>query len=148
MRRITLVSLVAAALMALPLGALAGVSGPAFYVDGDQYRTVGTPTNFSNTGAPNHSFDTVYQFLGAQALNVATAAPGDSGYNGGRWKVQVVGYAPGESYASALAAFDANDSGDFDWAAEVEGAIDAGVIVLSPGPWFECPVIPMPARGS
>jgi hypothetical protein len=28
-----------------------GVSGPAFYVDGVLYRTVGTPTDLSNTGA-------------------------------------------------------------------------------------------------
>lgn len=132
------------ALMMLPLGAVAGVSGPAFYVDSVQYRTVGTPTDLSNTGAPDHTFDTIYQFSGAQPLNVATAAPGDPDYNGGRWMVQVVGYASGESYASALSAFDFNDSHDFDSAAEVEAAIDAGVIITSPGPQFVCPVIPLP----
>lgn len=135
------------ALMMLPLGAVAGVTGPAFYVDGVQYRTVGTPTDLSNTGAPDHSFDTIYQFSGAQPLNVATAAPGDPDYNGGRWMVQVVGYASGESYASALSAFDINDSDDFDSAAEVEAAIDAGVIITSPGPQFVCPVIPLPRNG-
>ena len=147
MRRITLVGLMLLALVALPLGAGAGVSGPAFYVDGEQYRTVGTPTDFSDTGAPEHSFDTIYQFSGAQPLNVATAAPGDRGYNGGRWQVQVIGYASGETYGSALGAFDANGSGDFDSAAEVEGAIAAGVITTSPGPSFECPVIPLPNKG-
>ncbi|MGH8926743.1 MAG: hypothetical protein ACRDWH_00205 [Acidimicrobiia bacterium] len=146
MRKITFVA-VAAVLMAIPLGALAGVGGPAFYVDGVQYRTVGTPTDFSGTGAPDHSFDTIYQFSGAQPLNVATAAPGDRGYNGGRWRVEVIGYASGESYSSALADFDANGSGDFDSAAEVEAAIAAGVIATSPGPSFECPVIPLPRNG-
>jgi hypothetical protein len=53
------------------------VSGPAFYVDGAQYRTVGTPTDLSETGAPAQSFDTIYDFGGLQ-LNVATAAPGDA----------------------------------------------------------------------
>ena len=147
MRKITFVGLMLSTLVALPLAAGAGVSGPAFYVDGQQYRTVATPTDLSNTGAPEHSFDTIYEFSGAQPLNVATAAPGDAGYNGGRWQVQVIGYASGETYASALAAFDANGSGDFDSAAEVEAAIAAGVITTSPGPSFVCPVIPLPNKG-
>ena len=29
-----------------------GVTGPSFYVDGTLYRTVGTPTDLSGTGAP------------------------------------------------------------------------------------------------
>jgi hypothetical protein len=145
MRKLALVAVVAAA-MAVPLTVLAGVSGPAFYVDGEVYRTVGTPTDFTGTGAPDHSYDTIYEFSGAQPLNVATAAPGDRDYNGGRWRVQVIGYAEGESYASALTAFDGNGSGDFDSAAEVQGAILAGVITISAGPSFECPVIPLAGR--
>lgn len=145
MRRLGFVVLLAlAGLAAFPAVASAGVSGPAFYVDGEVYRTVGTPTDFSTTGAPDHSYDTIYQFSGAQDLNVATAAPGDAGYNGGRWRVEVIGYAEGEDYASALEAFDANNSGDFDSAAEVHAALDAGVLTTSEGPSFECPVIPLP----
>ena len=53
-----------------------GVTGPAFYVDGVPYRTVATPTDLTGTGAPSQSFDTIYDFGGAQ-MNVATAAPGD-----------------------------------------------------------------------
>lgn len=143
MRKTTLVGLVLAALVALPLTASAGVSGPAFYVDGDLYRTVGTPTDFSETGAPDHSFDTIYAFDSNQAYNVATAAPGDPGYNGGRWRVQVI---QGD-YAAALAVFDANASGDFDSAAEVEAAIGAGALTTTDGPSFECPVIPLPKGG-
>lgn len=146
MRKLALLGVITAAAMAVPLTAAAGVSGPAFYVDGEVYRTVGTPTDFSATGAPDHSYDTIYQFAGAQPMNVATAAPGDPGYNGGRWQVQVIGYASGEDYASVLAAHDANGSGDFDSGAEVQAAIDAGVIVTSAGPSFECPVIPLPRR--
>jgi hypothetical protein len=68
-----------------------GVTGPAFYVDGDLYRTVNTPTDLSGTGAPAHSFDTIYDLGGAQP-NVATAAPGDPGYNGGRWMVHALAF--------------------------------------------------------
>ncbi|MGD2059281.1 MAG: hypothetical protein PVF87_00310 [Acidimicrobiia bacterium] len=138
--RKTLVGLVVAALMAVSLTAFAGVGGPAFYVDEVLYRTVGTPTDFTNTGAPDHTFDTIYQFFDLQEYNVATAAPGDNGYNGGRWRVEVI---QGD-YDSALAAFDANSSGDFDSADEVHAALDDGILTTTPGPSFECPVIPLP----
>src|SRR5687768_2931333 len=78
-------------LSAVPTTAAQGVSGPAFYVDGVRYRTVGTPTNFTGTGAPAHSFDTIYDFGGLQP-NVATAAPGDPGFNGGRWAVRQLNF--------------------------------------------------------
>ena len=35
--------------------AQAGVSGPAFWIDGELYRTVATPTDLSGTGAPASS---------------------------------------------------------------------------------------------
>jgi hypothetical protein len=116
-----------------------GVGGPAFYVDGTLYRTVGTPTDLTGTGAPASSFDTIYEFFGAQPYNVATAAPGDPGYNGGRWRVHGLTFT---SYATALSAYDANLSGDFDSEAEVTAAIAGGAatdigIVKS----FVCPVI-------
>ena len=62
MRRLVLlltVAVAATAGSALANGA-GGVSGPAFYVDGVLYRTVATPTDLSGTGAPAHSFDTIY----------------------------------------------------------------------------------------
>ena len=37
-----------------------GVVGAAFYVGGDQYQTVLTPTDLSNTKAPSHTFDKIY----------------------------------------------------------------------------------------
>ena len=142
MRKLILTAGAAATLALIPLTASAGVSGPAFYVNGVLYRTVATPTDLSRTGAPDHSFDTIYEFSGDQPYNVATAAPGDRGYNGGRWRVEVVDYAV--DYASALETFDANASGDFDSAAEVEAAIGVGAITTSDGPSFVCPVIPLP----
>jgi hypothetical protein len=119
-----------------------GVTGPAFYVDGQLYRTVNTPTDLSRTGAPAHSFDTIYMLPG-QPYNVATAAPGDPGYNGGRWMVHLIAY--NTSHAATVAAHDANGSGDLDSAAEVQaaladsgpgGAVDTGVVKE-----FVCPVI-------
>ena len=122
-----------------------GVSGPAFYVDGVLCRLVGTPTDLSGTGAPAHSFDVIYNLGGVQAHNVATSAPGDPGFNGGRWQVHRVTF---PNYAAALTAHDTNGSGDFDSAAEIEAAladgtaIDQGVIRE-----FVCTVVRIPGRG-
>lgn len=121
-------------------GATAGVSGPAFYVQGELYRTVGTPTDFSGTGAPAHSFDVIYDIAGQP--NVAEKAPGDPGYNGGRWRVHALAIT---DYAGAVSAHDANGSGDFDSAEEVVAAIAAGDATnLGVVKSFECPVIPLP----
>jgi hypothetical protein len=128
--------------VALAAGAQAKVSGPAFYVDGTAYRTVATPTDLSGTGAPDHSFDTIYEFFGNQ-LNVATAAPGDKGYNGGRWRVQLLGFPMG--YAAAVGSADANGSGDIDSDEELGVALSAGTaVVTGSGPSFVCPVIKVP----
>jgi hypothetical protein len=144
MRRVLSSALVAGLLLLVSATAASaqgsgGVTGPSFYVDGTLYRTVNTPTDLSGTGAPANSFDTIYQFFGAQPFNVATAAPGDPGYNGGRWMVHGLEFS---NYAAALAAFDANNSGDFDSDEEVLAAIAGGAatdigVVKS----FECPVI-------
>jgi hypothetical protein len=123
-----------------------GVSGPGFYVAGELYRTVGTPTDLSGTGAPDHSYDTIYEFDGAQMYNVADAAPGDPDYNGGRWMVMLVTFT--NDYATALAAYDANMSGDFDTAAEVEAAVAGGAIQLELVKQFECPAIPLPRNAT
>jgi hypothetical protein len=131
----------AATALALASGVQAGVTGPAFFVDGQLYRTVNTPTDLSGTGAPAHSFDTIYDFGGLQP-NVATAAPGDPGYNGGRWKVHALSFT---NYSAALAAYDANDSGTFDSDEEVAAALTAGAATdLGVVKSFECPVIPLP----
>ena len=121
-----------------------GVTGPAFYVDGDLYRTVGTPTDISHTGAPAHSFDTIYAIDGQP--NVATAAPGDTDYNGGRWMVLPVTFDDGD-YELALAAVDANDSGDLDSDAELAAAVDAELATIGDSVRsFLCPVIPVPGN--
>ena len=123
--RVSLLLAALAALLAAGGAAAGGVSGPAFYVDGVLYRTVATPTDLAGTGAPDHSFDTIYNFFGAQPHNVATAAPGDPGYNGGRWRVRRVAF--NTSAQATIAAHDANGSGDLDSDEEVRAALaDAG----------------------
>ncbi len=141
MRRLTMIAILTGALLA-PAAAQAngsgGVSGPAFYVDGQLYRTVGTPTDLSGTGAPATSFDTIYQFFGLQP-NVATAAPGDPGFNGGRWRVQGLEFS---DYDAAVAAYDTNGSGDLDSDEEVTAAIAGGAAIdIGVVKSFECPVI-------
>ncbi len=119
-----------------------GVTGPAFYVDGELYRTVNTPTDFSRTGAPAHSYDTIYAIDGQR--NVATAAPGDEGYNGGRWQVLPVTI---DHYDEALAVADTNHSGDLDSDEELDLAVGAGLASIDdPIRSFLCPVIPLPGR--
>jgi hypothetical protein len=144
MRRALFTALVAGIVLVAPASlagaaGAGGVTGPSFYVDGTLYRTVGTPTDLSGTGAPASSFDTIYEFFGEQPFNVATAAPGDPGYNGGRWLVHGLEFA---NYDAAVAAFDTNGSGDFDSDEEVAAALAAGAatdvgVVKS----FACPVI-------
>ena len=146
MKRLALAAIIGVlGLMAVAGSAFAtgsgGVSGPAIYVDGQLYRTVGTPTDLSKTGAPAHSFDTIYEFFGLQP-NVATAAPGDPGYNGGRWRVHGLNFT---NYAAAVAAFDTNGSGNLDSDEEINAALAAGAardigVIKS----FECPLIHVP----
>jgi hypothetical protein len=144
MRRLLLLTVAVVALVLPGTIAQAGVSGPSFYVDGVLYRTVGTPTDLSGTGAPADSFDVIYEFFGLQP-NVATAAPGDPGFNGGRWAVHGLRFV---DYQAAVDAYDSNGSGDLDSDEEVAAALaggaatDIGVIKR-----FECPVIPLPRSG-
>lgn len=146
MKRLHVTGIVTALVLVFAAGAYGGgaggvSSGPAFYVDGQLYRTVGTPTDLTQTGAPDHSFDTIYEFFGLQ-LNVATAAPGDPGYNGGRWRVHGLNFT---NYPAAVAAFDTNGSGNLDSDEEINAALAAGAakdigVVKS----FVCPVIHLP----
>lgn len=118
---------VALTIVAAPVAA-GGPPSLAFYVDGVRYRTVGTPTDFSSTGAPLSSFDTIYA-LGNGLANVAEAAPGDRGFNGGRWAVTPVTWkVPPVQLTSDE---------------QVESYAASGMLTIgSPVKWFECPVIP------
>lgn len=130
-----------AALFALSLAASAvAAGGPpslAFYVDGVRYRTVGTPTDFSGTGAPASSYDRIF-ILGDGLAGVAEAKPGDADFNGGRWMVLPVVWAPGITPVQLTSA------------EAVEAYAAAGMLTIAAAPvkLFECPVIPVGGRPS
>ena len=140
MRKMLVALAATAAALAAAVPAMAGVTGPAIYVDGTLYRTVGTPTDLSGTGAPASSFQPIYTFTNQSSI--AAAAPGDSGFRGGRWLVMAVSL---PDYAAGLAAYDANGSGNFDSYAELAAAVAGGAASVSDtGVRFECPLIEVP----
>ncbi len=115
-------------------GVLAG--GPpslAFYVDDVRYRTVGTPTDFFGTGAPEWTYDRIYA-LGSGLVNVAETKPGDTDFNGGRWLVYPVTWAPGVTPVQFT-----ND-------AQILAAEAAGLLSIADAPVraFFCSVSPVP----
>lgn len=135
MRRLALALTVLSAALGLVAGPVAAGGPPslAFFVDGERYRTVGTPTDFSGTAAPAHSFDVIYA-LGNGLINVAEAAPGDRDFNGGRWVVTPVAW----NVAPVQLTSDE----------QVEAYAAAGMLTIgAPIKWFECPVIPVGGRG-
>jgi hypothetical protein len=90
-------TLIGAMLLITVAASTVAAGGPpslAFYIDDVRYRTVGTPTDFTNTGAPSSTYDKIYA-LGAGLANVAEAKPGDTDFNGGRWAVYPVTWAAG-----------------------------------------------------
>ena len=129
-RRLAGAALAAGLLAAAGTGtALAGgPPGVGFYVDDELYRTVGTPTDFSETGAPDSTYDIIYA-LGDPLMNVAEAKPGDTDYNGGRWIVLPVTWNVTPVQLTS--------------AEEVEYYESMGwlTIATEPAKVFECPVI-------
>lgn len=118
-------------------GVLAG--GPpnlGFYVDDVRYRTVGTPTDFFGTGAPESTYDRIYN-LGT-GINVAEAKPGDRDFNGGRWLVYVVTWAAGVTPVQ------------YTNVEQIYAAEDAGLLTINPVPVkaFFCNVAPVPGSPS
>jgi hypothetical protein len=122
-----------ASLAAGPVAA-GGPPGLAFYVDGTQYRTVGTPTDLSGTGAPASSYDRIYA-LGGDLANVAEAKPGDRDYNGGRWMVLPVEWHTTPAQLTS--------------AEQVLAWDEAGLLSIADAPvkQFVCPVIPVGGHG-
>jgi hypothetical protein len=135
MRRFRLAA-VAAGILTLSIAGITQAGGPpaiGFYVDGDPYRTVGTPTDFTRTGAPAHTYDAIYA-LGGNLLNVAESKPGDRDYNGGRWQVFGI-----EWHVTPYQLTSAEDV----WAADGRGEL---TVADEPMASFECPVIPVGGR--
>jgi len=133
MRRL-LASLIAAALFATvtATAAFAAGNGPPsgqIYAGDQIYRTVVTPTNFFNTGAPASSFEPIYAF--DTQINVALAAPGEPGFKGGRWMVLPVTW----NVTPYLIT-----NGPDVLAAAAKGDL---TIASAPVKEFECPLIPL-----
>ncbi|MCI0584800.1 MAG: hypothetical protein L0227_18250 [Chloroflexi bacterium] len=132
-RRLAAAATSAALLVTVAASAVAAGGPPSlsFYVDDDRYRTVGTPTDFSGTGAPASTYDVIYA-LGDGLINVAEAKPGDTDYNGGRWMVLPITWAAGVTPTQLTSA------------EEVEAWADAGFLTIGSTPvkQFLCPVIP------
>ena len=108
-------------------------------------KTLHRSTELSGTAAPAQSWDTNYNFFGAQQ-SVATAAPGDPGYNGGRWEVHKVSTPRG--YAEALSEGDLDGNGVLDSADEIDAALASGALV-DDGivKYFVCTLNKVPANG-
>jgi len=132
-RRLAAAVTSAALLVTVAASAVAAGGPPSlsFYVDDARYRTVGTPTDFSGTGAPAFTYDAIYA-LGDGLINVAEAKPGDTDYNGGRWMVLPITWADGVTPTQLTSA------------EEVQAWADAGLLTIatSPAKQFLCPVIP------
>jgi hypothetical protein len=133
-RRLAAAATGAALLISVAASAVAAGGPPslAFYVDDVRYRTVGTPTDFSTTGAPDFAFDEIYA-LGSGLVNVAEAKPGDTDFNAGRWMVLPVTWAPGVTPVQLT-----NAEAVHAWA-------ETGMLTIATTPvrQFECPVIPV-----
>lgn len=135
------------------LGTLSAQAAPAkraakaIWVDNTIYNTVLTDTAFKSP--PPQSTDIIYNFdnsgLSGQRA-VADAAPGDRGYNGGRWVVKAAVFTP---LGLAMLDMDGNNAIDNELTSEqdVLDAVDAGLLVIhDTGKYFECPVIPSGGR--
>jgi len=62
MRRLITAAAGLGLMFSIAAGAVNAGGPPAvgFYVDGTLYRTVGTPTDFTGTGAPASTYDKIY----------------------------------------------------------------------------------------
>jgi hypothetical protein len=133
MRRLIIAAAGLGLMFSIAAGAVNAGGPPAvgFYVDGTLYRTVGTPTDFTGTGAPSFTYDKIYA-LGNGLRNVAEAKPGDRDFNGGRWAVYpVTWHIVPVQYTSD---------------AQLLAAANAGDVTIAPTPirLFFCNVAPIP----
>lgn len=142
--RLTFILVLAISLMWLA-AAHAGATrvAEAIWAHGELYDTVVTPATFISP--PEHSTDIIYSFMMGGLLgqrSVADAAPGDPGFNGGRWSVQVAVFTDlGKQVHDA----DGDGYVDFELTAadELADHVALGHIEVFPANfYFECPMLP------
>ncbi len=123
-------------------GGATRVSG-AIWAHGELYDTVITPTTF--IAPPEHSTDILYNF-GMSGLagqrSVSESAPGDPGFNGGRWDVQMVVFT-----AQGVEAHDPDGDGIVNF--ELTDAVEVldhealvHIVINDANFYFECPMLP------
>jgi hypothetical protein len=135
MRRFALALVVGALVASFSAGGVLAAGHPSlgFYVDGERYRTFGTTTDFSGTGAPLSTYDRIYA-LGTGLINVAEAKPGDPDFNGGRWAVMPITWSAGVTPVQLTSA-------EAVYEYEALGYLSIGT---TPVRLFFCPVIHVP----
>ena len=114
----------------------------AIWVHDELYGTVLTDTNFKSP--PAHSTDVILNFDGSGLSgqrSVAEVAPGDPGYNGGRWHVYAVSFTE-----AGLMVHDPDGDGVVNFeltnAEAVLDAAELGHLTISDaGVFFECPLL-------
>jgi hypothetical protein len=149
---LTLLVTVLALMVAVPAYALPGKPdfGEHIYVHGEAWGTKATAVLPAPNGNNAHSFDILYVFSNGveDQLLVATAAPGDTDYNGGRWETWTATWIEDLPHDKVeLVSFEERFPGDF---YSIEFHYNLGHIMLekgSPGPpppdYFECPLLPV-----
>ncbi|MDH5278057.1 MAG: hypothetical protein OEW53_03315 [Actinomycetota bacterium] len=119
--------LVLAATPALADSGNAAVGFGRLFHDGNVVRTVVTPTS-----QPGRGVDAIYPVADGVAgqMPIASVAPGDRGYHGGRWAVHLVDFVDG------VTPYLLTSDEDVD-AAELAGDV---TVTRVPGADFVCPV--------
>ncbi|KAG9307445.1 hypothetical protein G9A89_017275 [Geosiphon pyriformis] len=121
-----------------------------FWFNNVKYKTLSTPTDLTNTGAPDSTFNRIYIVTAAMGgcdpdpthLQVINSAPGETNFRGGRWKIYILSFGKDcANFQDAVSRY-AQNRVEFRYSRDLEKAISDGVASLgSPVRIFECPVI-------
>jgi hypothetical protein len=114
------ITVLALASVANAQGNRVGPPGGVIYAHDVAYRVIATPNSLPDNG----NFDTLYTFPDCpDCASVSEAAPGDTDYNGGRWRV--------------VAAF-----GITEQLTNAEDVLAAATSIVDTGTRFSCPLVP------
>ena len=134
MRRIPVYLILAALLMAIIAAPVAARANPKpfgmLYANGETYRTFGVPANVP----PGTGNDNIAAFTnGVEGqLSVSEVAPGEPGYNGGRWAVHTATWTAGATKVLVT-----------DWETLLNLVQDGDIVLTRmPNADFRCPLLP------